>query len=167
MTKSRQEIAQEARGHADGALHHGATVSKAGRDRCIAFVSTILLPVCLPYAAAHVMDRQATEVQCEVAIISDAELLITRSQQDKYRLIVTSRNRCTVLTQVCTWCIFSSSLISQTKTRSTQRLLHLPPISRPELRLPYLACPARRWRETQGVPLSQWVPVPELPQLQR
>ncbi|KAK4099567.1 hypothetical protein N658DRAFT_498272 [Parathielavia hyrcaniae] len=47
-----------------------------------------------------VLHLQATEVQCEVAIISDAELLITRSQQNKYRLIVTSRNRCTVLSQI-------------------------------------------------------------------
>ncbi|KAK4032866.1 hypothetical protein C8A01DRAFT_20122, partial [Parachaetomium inaequale] len=47
-----------------------------------------------------VLHLQATDVQCEVAIISDAELLITRNRQGKYRLIVTSRNRCTVLTQV-------------------------------------------------------------------
>ncbi|KAK4096717.1 hypothetical protein N658DRAFT_501244 [Parathielavia hyrcaniae] len=47
-----------------------------------------------------VLHLQATEVQCEVAIISDAELLITRSQQNKHRLIVTSRNRCTVLSQI-------------------------------------------------------------------
>lgn len=45
--------------------------------------------------------RQATEVQCEVAVISDAELMITRSRQDKYRLIIASRNRCTILAQDC------------------------------------------------------------------
>ncbi|SPQ21533.1 b89ab809-ace2-4622-980e-e47404ee3af5 [Thermothielavioides terrestris] len=48
-----------------------------------------------------VLHLQATEVECEVAAISDAELLITRSRDDgQHRLIVTSRNRCTVLTQV-------------------------------------------------------------------
>ncbi len=37
-----------------------------------------------------------------MAIIPDAELIITRSRQDKYRLIVASRNRCiTVLAQDC------------------------------------------------------------------
>jgi hypothetical protein len=102
MSRSRKEVAPKARGHADGALHHGSTVSKTGRDSCIAFVR-LLLP--LSYhgvAVSQTKNRQATEVQCEVAIISDAELLITRSHQDKYRLIVTSRNKCTVLTQVCT-----------------------------------------------------------------
>ena len=50
----------------------------------------------------HSVQRQATEVECEMAIIPDAELIITRSRQDKYRLIVASRNRCiTVLAQDC------------------------------------------------------------------
>ncbi|KAK4119870.1 hypothetical protein N657DRAFT_580821, partial [Parathielavia appendiculata] len=48
-----------------------------------------------------VLHLQATQVRYEVAIISDAELLITRSQQDKFHLILRSRNRCTVLTSSC------------------------------------------------------------------
>ena len=36
-----------------------------------------------------------------MAIIPDAELIITRSRQDKHRLIVASQNRCTVLAQDC------------------------------------------------------------------
>ncbi|KAH6641083.1 hypothetical protein F5144DRAFT_562477 [Chaetomium tenue] len=51
---------------------------------------------------------QATEVQCEVAIIPDAELLITRNSRDEHRLIVTSRNRCTVLSQVLPDSFFDS-----------------------------------------------------------
>ncbi|KAK4032241.1 hypothetical protein C8A01DRAFT_50919 [Parachaetomium inaequale] len=47
-----------------------------------------------------VLHLQATEVQCEVAIISDAELLITCNRDNQHRLIVASRNKCTVLTQV-------------------------------------------------------------------
>ncbi|KAK3297356.1 uncharacterized protein B0H64DRAFT_473482 [Chaetomium fimeti] len=56
-----------------------------------------------------VLHLQATEVQCEVAIISDAELLITRNSRDEHRLIVTSRNRCTVLSQVLPDSFFASS----------------------------------------------------------
>ncbi|EAQ86350.1 hypothetical protein CHGG_07603 [Chaetomium globosum CBS 148.51] len=51
---------------------------------------------------------QATEVQCEVAIIPDAELLITRNSRDEHRLIVASRNRCTVLSQVLPHSFFDS-----------------------------------------------------------
>ncbi|KAL2258536.1 hypothetical protein VTK26DRAFT_8125 [Humicola hyalothermophila] len=51
---------------------------------------------------------QMMEVHCEVAMISDAELLITRSKEDKYRLVVASRNRCTVLSQVLPETFFTS-----------------------------------------------------------
>ncbi|KAK4149983.1 hypothetical protein C8A00DRAFT_46525 [Chaetomidium leptoderma] len=63
------------------------------------FVTSLQYPRRDEIVALHL---QATEVQCEVAIISDAELLITRNQQGQYRLIVASRNRCTVLSQVWT-----------------------------------------------------------------
>ncbi|KAK1760373.1 hypothetical protein QBC47DRAFT_366974 [Echria macrotheca] len=42
----------------------------------------------------------ATEVQCEEVCIADAELLITRDTKDRFRLIILSRNRCTILSQV-------------------------------------------------------------------
>ncbi|KAH6850634.1 hypothetical protein B0I37DRAFT_118134 [Chaetomium sp. MPI-CAGE-AT-0009] len=56
-----------------------------------------------------VLHLQATEVQCEVAIISDAELLITRNPRGEHRLIVTSGNRCTVMSQVLPDSFFTPS----------------------------------------------------------
>ncbi|KAL2197719.1 hypothetical protein P885DRAFT_35147 [Corynascus similis CBS 632.67] len=56
-----------------------------------------------------VLQLQATEVQCEVAVIPDAELLITRNHEGQYRLIITSRNECTILTQVLSDAFFASS----------------------------------------------------------
>ncbi|KAK4247066.1 hypothetical protein C7999DRAFT_14853 [Corynascus novoguineensis] len=56
-----------------------------------------------------VLQLQATEVQCEVAVIPDAELLITRNHKGQYRLIITSRNECTILTQVLSDAFFASS----------------------------------------------------------
>ncbi|KAK0636135.1 hypothetical protein B0T17DRAFT_481035 [Bombardia bombarda] len=43
---------------------------------------------------------QAAQVQSEEVFIPDAELFIVRSQQDKFRLIIVSRNKCTILSQV-------------------------------------------------------------------
>jgi len=60
-----------------------------------------------------VLHLQAAQAQCEVALISDAELLITRDHRDQYRLIVTSRNKCTVLTQVLPSAFFTSSSSSE------------------------------------------------------
>ncbi|KAK4142502.1 uncharacterized protein C8A04DRAFT_13220 [Dichotomopilus funicola] len=55
-----------------------------------------------------VLHLQATEVQCEVAVIPDADIIITRTRDGQHRLIVTSRNRCTVLAQILPTTFFTS-----------------------------------------------------------
>ncbi|KAK4446748.1 hypothetical protein QBC34DRAFT_304247, partial [Podospora aff. communis PSN243] len=40
---------------------------------------------------------QVTEVQCERAFIMDAEMFILRNQEGKCRLVISSKNRCTLL----------------------------------------------------------------------
>ncbi|GAB1314531.1 hypothetical protein MFIFM68171_04741 [Madurella fahalii] len=72
-----------------------------------------------------VLHLQATEVQCDVAMISDAELLITRSRQDKYRLIVTSRKRCTVVTLVLPDTFFTSPPNHAPRFSSPTWVVHL------------------------------------------
>ncbi|KAK0652450.1 hypothetical protein B0T16DRAFT_322463 [Cercophora newfieldiana] len=42
---------------------------------------------------------QVTQVQCEKVFIRDAEMMIMRNQEGKFRLVILSRNRCTVLSQ--------------------------------------------------------------------
>jgi hypothetical protein len=51
-----------------------------------------------------ILDRQVTQVQCEEICIADAEMIITRNRLgdgDRFRLIILSRNRCTVMSQIC------------------------------------------------------------------
>ncbi|KAK1825799.1 hypothetical protein QBC39DRAFT_270306 [Podospora conica] len=47
---------------------------------------------------------QVTQVQCEEICIADAEMIITRSKLgdgERFRLTIRSRNRCTILSQIC------------------------------------------------------------------
>lgn len=53
-----------------------------------------VLTICL-------IHRQVTQVQCEQVFISDAEMMIMRNQKDEYRLVISSRNKCTILSQEC------------------------------------------------------------------
>lgn len=46
--------------------------------------------------------RQGAQVHCKAFSILDAEITIVQDSQRKFRLIIVSRNRCTILSQVCT-----------------------------------------------------------------
>ena len=45
--------------------------------------------------------RQTAEVLCEDVFISDAEVFIVKGLTGKFRLIIVSRNKCTIISQVC------------------------------------------------------------------
>jgi len=48
------------------------------------------------------MDRQAAGIQCEEVCIPDAELFVVKdTNRDKFRLIIASRNGCSILSQDC------------------------------------------------------------------
>jgi hypothetical protein len=46
-------------------------------------------------------NRQTARVYCEEFHISDAEISILRRPDDKFRLLISSRNKCTTFSQVC------------------------------------------------------------------
>ncbi|GAB1317040.1 Fungal N-terminal domain-containing protein [Madurella fahalii] len=51
---------------------------------------------------------QAAQIQCEEVCIADAELLITRDTKERSRLIILSRNRCTIVSQVLSESFFDA-----------------------------------------------------------
>ncbi|KAK5654914.1 hypothetical protein OQA88_6670 [Cercophora sp. LCS_1] len=63
---------------------------------------------------------QATEVQCEEICMADAELLITRDAQGKFRLVIVSRNNCTILSQA------SNKMFELGRTAISQSTASLP-----------------------------------------
>lgn len=52
--------------------------------------------------------RQTARVECEVVYIDDAEITIVANTDKKYRLIIASRNKCTIISQVLVEDFFTS-----------------------------------------------------------
>ena len=78
------------------------------RSHCICKLSC---PTPRSLLGAQRRARQVTQVQCEEVCIADAEMIIMRSKDaEKFRLVILSRNRCTVLSQVCTFSLFAAGL---------------------------------------------------------
>ncbi|KAI0120916.1 hypothetical protein F4776DRAFT_232491 [Hypoxylon sp. NC0597] len=57
---------------------------------------------------AVILHLQVATVECEYMSISDADITVTLNHQGKHRLIIESRNRCTLLSQVLADDFFSS-----------------------------------------------------------
>ncbi|KAI0401440.1 hypothetical protein F4802DRAFT_618891 [Xylaria palmicola] len=55
-----------------------------------------------------VLNLQTARVECETLYIDDAEITIVRDTDGKYRLIIASRNRCTIISQVLAEDFFTS-----------------------------------------------------------
>jgi len=73
------------------------------------FVLSLQYPRSDETVALHL---QVTQVQCEQVFILDAEMMIMRNQKNEYRLIISSRNGCTILSQELPETFFTESNVS-------------------------------------------------------
>ncbi|KAI0430869.1 hypothetical protein F5Y09DRAFT_355473 [Xylaria sp. FL1042] len=67
-------------------------------------------------------ELQAAKVECESVYIDDAEITIVVDTDSKYRLIIASRNGCTIISQVLVKDFFTSSSSRPNFTGSTYRV---------------------------------------------
>ncbi|KAI3317319.1 hypothetical protein HD806DRAFT_527212 [Xylariaceae sp. AK1471] len=65
------------------------------------------------------LNLQAARVECEAVYIDDAEITIVVDTDGKYRLIIASRNRCTIISQVLAEDFFTSPSTKPNYTGST------------------------------------------------